>query len=103
MNIYYLAGKLHTDQTIKYARPHHQEPEQRVVINGESRDAIGVVMEYRHHAGYLSGRKGYPAQVSTTLPPRIYTTVVHARSAIAATGVYGPGSFNVQYVHTVKS
>lgn len=104
MNIYYLAGKLHTEQTIKQARAYHDTlTEERVIINGVSRDAIGIVMKYRgEDDAFLSGPKGQRAQVSVTLPPRIYKKLAHARSAIAATGVYDQAAFDIQYVHTVE-
>lgn len=104
MNIYYLAGKLHTDQTIKQARSYHtDEPEQRVIINGEPDGAIGVVVAYRGDAGgHLAGRTKQGAQISVTLPPRIYKNETHAWLAVAAVGSFDPSYFKVQYVHAVE-
>ena len=103
MNIYYLAGKLHTDQTITAARAYHKVVGERVIINDKPAGAIGVVMANRNVEGaYLAGRPKQGAQISITLPPRIYNNETHAWSAIAEAAIFDPAIFKVQYVHIAE-
>ncbi len=101
---FYMFGRLHTEASLISARTHYavrgsKPPWYPVMFNDIKKDAIGCVMLHTLTNKPLAGRPRDGAQLSHTLPPRMYAAEEAALLAIMTIGVWGLDEFQVKWVH----
>ena len=101
--IYLSNGVLHTERTLKAAQGTYKHKGRDMTstlvdFTDNPTGALGCVMVHRLTGLPLAGRRADNAQLSDTLPPRIYKSPDAAAIAIITIGKWSLGEFQVKFV-----